>query len=105
MVSNMKYEILNDAGEVINTIVADQAFVDEHFTGMYREVQENPDVVNALLAAEIRQKRDALLSVTDWRFRSDLNPSQAWKDYCQALRDVPQQADFPTNVTWPTQPE
>jgi len=42
---------------------------------------------------------------TDWRFRSDMTPSQDWKDYCQALRDVPAQVGFPHNITWPTQPE
>lgn len=52
----------------------------------------------------VRNERDRLLAETDWRFRSDMNPSQAWIDYCQALRDVPQQAGFPWNVQWPVQP-
>jgi len=52
----------------------------------------------------IRQQRDDKLSATDWRFRSDMTPSQAWKDYCQALRDVPSQSGFPWEVIWPTQP-
>lgn len=54
---------------------------------------------------EIRNDRDRLLAETDWRFRSDMNPSQAWIDYCQALRDIPQQAGFPWNVQWPVKPE
>ena len=53
----------------------------------------------------VRQQRNALLAETDWRFRSDLTPSQEWIDYCQALRDIPQQAGFPDNVTWPKKPE
>lgn len=57
------------------------------------------------IAANIRGQRDELLSRTDWRFRSDLTPSQAWKDYCQALRNLPQQPGFPHDVTWPTKPE
>jgi len=52
----------------------------------------------------VRQTRDAELAKTDWRFRSDMTPSQAWKDYCQALRDVPSQAGFPWSVVFPTQP-
>ena len=55
-------------------------------------------------AAEVRAERSAKLSETDWRFRSDMTPSQAWKDYCQALRDVPNQAGFPWNITWPDAP-
>jgi len=59
----------------------------------------------------LRQQRNQLLSATDWRFRSDLNPSQAWIDYCQALRDLPATATPAldengnlTGVTWPTPP-
>ena len=57
------------------------------------------------VAGSVRADRNQRLSETDWRFRSDMTPSQAWKDYCQALRDVPAQAGFPHNVTWPTKPE
>jgi hypothetical protein len=56
-------------------------------------------------AESVRAERDQKLSATDWRFRSDMNPSQDWIDYCQALRDVPAQAGFPWDITWPTQPE
>lgn len=59
----------------------------------------------------LREKRNILIAQTDWRFRSDLSPSQAWIDYCQALRDLPATATPSldengnlTNVTWPTPP-
>ena len=55
-------------------------------------------------AKSVRQTRDNKLSETDWRFRSDMTPSQAWKDYCQALRDVPTQSGFPWTITWPDAP-
>jgi len=55
-------------------------------------------------AKSVRASRDAKLSETDWRFRSDMTPSQAWKDYCQALRDVPSQAGFPWTIEWPVAP-
>jgi hypothetical protein len=55
-------------------------------------------------AKAIRNSRDDKLTETDWRFRSDMTPSQAWKDYCQALRDIPAQAGFPWTVTWPDAP-
>ena len=54
----------------------------------------------------VRGERDKLLAETDWR---DL-PSypgtnqDAWRTYRQALRDLPSQAGFPTNVTWPAKP-
>jgi hypothetical protein len=53
----------------------------------------------------VRQQRDEKLKETDWRFRSDMNPSQDWVNYCQSLRDVPLQSGFPWEINWPTQPE
>jgi hypothetical protein len=66
--------------------------------------QAEVDAMTAAKAAEVRAERNAKLSVTDWRFRSDMNPSQAWKDYCQALRDITAQAGFPWDVQWPDMP-
>jgi len=59
----------------------------------------------------MRSTRNLLLQETDWRFRSDLTPSQAWIDYCQALRDLPANSTPAlgengqlTGVNWPTPP-
>ena len=55
----------------------------------------------------LREKRNQLLAATDWRFRSDLTPSQTWKDYCQALRDLTTGLDTVDKVNaviFPTQP-
>jgi len=38
---------------------------------------------------ELREERNRRIAQTDWRFRSDLSPSQEWIDYSQALRDLP----------------
>ena len=60
----------------------------------------------------LREERNKRLQETDWRFRSDLTPSQEWIDYSQALRDLPSTASPElddngqlTNVTWPTKPK
>ena len=55
-------------------------------------------------ATSVRASRASKLAETDWRFRSDLSPSQEWKTYCQALRDVSAQAGFPWSVEWPEAP-
>jgi hypothetical protein len=55
-------------------------------------------------AKSVRASRDQKLAETDWRFRSDITPSLAWKNYCQALRDVPSQEGFPWNIIWPELP-
>lgn len=39
----MIYEILNDAGEVINTIVAEEWFVEQNYPGHYRLVGPEPE--------------------------------------------------------------
>ena len=52
----------------------------------------------------VRGARDAKLTATDWRALSDVTMSDAWQTYRQALRDVPAQDGFPTNVTWPVEP-
>ena len=56
----------------------------------------------------LRSLRDAELAATDWRAVKDRTMSQAWKDYRQALRDLPQ--DFPESANdaadnWPEPPE
>ena len=57
-------------------------------------------------AEEVRTHRDALLSQSDWTQVSDAPvDSVAWAEYRQALRDLPQQAGFPTEITWPVKPE
>ena len=57
-------------------------------------------------ADEEREQRDALLAASDWAVLPDapVADAQAWKDYRQALRDVPQQNGFPQEVVWPTKP-
>ena len=58
-------------------------------------------------ADEVRTQRDALLVESDWAVLPDapVADEQAWKDYRQALRDVPQQNGFPTDIDWPVKPE
>ena len=59
---------------------------------------------NAALAAEERSKRNDLLKATDHYGLSDVTMPDAIKTYRQALRDVPQQENFPSTISWPTKP-
>jgi hypothetical protein len=52
-----------------------------------------------------RQYRNKLLAETDWAGASDVTMSDAMRTYRQALRDIPQQADFPNRFTIPNKPE
>ena len=56
-------------------------------------------------ADQVRAKRDSLLTESDWTQVMDAPVDQAaWASYRQALRDVPNQAGFPENTTWPVEP-
>ena len=60
----------------------------------------------------VRQARDNLLSAVVDPMASNIlrwnamtvETQQLWAAYRQALLDIPSQAGFPTDVTWPTKP-
>lgn len=83
-------------------------FLDQVVDGVTTTAAEQEATYKAQKDAEqarnVRATRDQKLADTDWRFRSDMTPSQEWIDYCQALRDVPSQEGFPWNITWPVEP-
>lgn len=56
--------------------------------------------------AEVRAKRDTLLSQCDWTQLPDSPKYQdeGWLIYRQALRDITEQPD-PFNIVWPVRPE
>jgi hypothetical protein len=69
-----------------------------------KPVKEEADL--AFLSSSMRNKRDRLISVTDWTQLPDVPPTTAekWLPYRQALRDIALQEGFPENITWPTPP-
>jgi len=96
-------------GKWYTKYVLGPVFTDTTVEGVTTTALQHETAYKAMKDAEqaknIRATRATKLSETDWRFRSDMTPSQAWKDYCQALRDVPTQTGFPWTIVWPTQPE
>lgn len=67
--------------------------------------------LDAAASAQVRADRDARLTEVDaiagnaLRWADLTSAKQAeWSTYRQALLDVPQQAGFPTDITWPTKP-
>ena len=78
-------------------------YIEEDETTVYhkkRVVDIPPDELGKL----VKDKRDVLLAATDIEALSDRTMSDAMTAYRQALRDVPQQAGFPTDVVWPVKP-
>ena len=56
----------------------------------------------------LRAQRNSLLVASDYTQLQDAHLSaekkSAWADYRQALRDLPENATDPTQVTWPVSP-
>lgn len=71
-----------------------------------KEQEQNREKYIARLPTIVREERNLLLSATDWTQLFDVPQTvrDKWASYRQALRDVPQQSGFPTNVQWPTKP-
>lgn len=75
-----------------------------------QEIQEhlNPQPTEEQLAAEIRRKRDRLLTESDWvvvkAYESGTPVPEPWVEYREKLRQITSQPHFPRYVEWPTSP-
>lgn len=97
-------------------VSVDGVVTEWHSPELTQPTQEQIDAELArLLAAynpeaeEARAQRDGLLAQSDWTQMPDSPLSDAkkaeWSTYRQALRDVPNQPGFPSNINWPVKPE
>jgi len=63
---------------------------------------------DAEAAKAVRADRDRRLAECDWVVIKNLELNQnipgVWEVYRQGLRDVPAQAGFPHDITWPSKP-
>ena len=68
-----------------------------------QEIDEIQSEQSGMVEIKARIERDVLLSDSDVYALAD-RITDEWRTYRQALRDVPSQAGFPDNITWPTKP-
>ncbi len=69
------------------------------------EEKEWNDAAPARAMAALREKRNKLLSETDWWAMPDSpEMTDAQKSYREALRQLPATEEDPANPTWPTKP-
>jgi len=66
-------------------------------------VEPDPEPEPLSPAQTVRAKRNQLLVESDSMALAD-RITDDWRTYRQSLRDVPAQAGFPDNITWPTEP-
>ena len=73
------------------------------------KIVEIPAPTTEEVAAQVRAQRDAMIARTDFMMMPDYPISEEDKAlveaYRQALRDIPQQESFPSNVQWPVAPQ
>ena len=73
----------------------------------YNARQPSDDKILSNKWEAIRSRRNKLLAESDWIITKSLETgvavTDAWKNYRQALRDVPSQSDV-DNISWPTEP-
>lgn len=97
----------NDRNEEINNFSDFDVIMTDRQTEIDRLVQEALDNEPSEEEKD-RTQRDDLLKETDWIVIKYLDIGdpvpQEWSDYRQALRDITEQAGFPGNVDWPTEP-
>ena len=65
--------------------------------------EPDPEPEPLSLAETARAKRNQLLVASDSMALAD-RITDEWRTYRQLLRDVPAQAGFPSNITWPNEP-
>jgi len=69
-------------------------------------IEPDPGPTKEKIAVKVRSERDRLLKDSDWTQLPDAPVNhQVWSDYRHELRDLPEQAGFPTDIDWPEKPE
>lgn len=73
------------------------------------KIVEIPAPTTEEVASQVRAQRDAMIAETDYLMMSDYPISDEDKalveTYRQALRDIPEQEGFPSEVQWPVAPQ
>ena len=74
----------------------------EAVTALYHE-----KYASKFIATGARNQRDYLLRQSDWTQLGDVPEAtrEKYREYRQALRDVPKQAGFPAKIDWPDLPD
>ena len=121
----MRYSVYNQSGDILRTGSCQECDIDlqagdGEFIYIGEADQLTQKVVDGELVSkepeqildpmrEIRLDRNTLLAKSDWTQMPDSpltqEQKQAWADYRQALRDLPQSNLDLDAVKWPQQPE
>lgn len=97
-----EWSVYNDAYEGLTWLSNTPKPTKEELENAWNEIK------NIVAWEPIKAERDQRLKDSDWviikysELRSEI--PQDWKEYRQALRDIPQTFQSPDEVIWPTKP-
>lgn len=115
----MKWAIIKN-GVVLNIVIATKEYAESqgwilcdnagpewtYLDGVFYPPEKNNEIEKNF----VRQSRNLLLKESDFIATIDIwsklsnDQQKAWEEYRQALRDIPLQTGFPSNVDWPIKP-
>ena len=103
---NIEKETINTDGFETEKVgyIADEYFMTlpHPAAGSYEEyISSAKSMEIESLSSIARERRDKLLSETDYLALSDQTMPENVKSYRQALRDMPEQSGFPYEINWP----
>ena len=111
--------IKDDLIAMLDYALVEVATVPEYDATKYQLVVQQPEIVDGQWkqfwsvvlkpieeqSYRVRAQRNEKLSACDWTQVADAPVDKTvWANYRQELRNVPAQAGFPWDITWPTQP-
>ena len=103
-----KVNLFKDHDRATQKLVPCEPYIEDGWAYTVTVADKTAEDIAADLAsrsAQVRAQRDRLLASSDWTQVLDAPVDKAaWAAYRQSLRDVPLQAGFPENVTWPKEP-
>ena len=107
--SCLKVKDTKEFNSATQNLISSLPYIEDGFVYTVRienKSQEQMETDNSIKAINIRLQRNYILKETDWTQGKDIpdEVSTVWATYRQALRDIPNQQEFPTNVTWPVPP-
>jgi hypothetical protein len=92
-------------GKWFTKYVVGPIFVDTEDKTAEEQKKEYKEKIDVDVASSVRKQRNELLSKSDWivsvSVENEVTVPKIWKEYRQALRDIPNQKGFPHNVVWP----
>lgn len=93
-------KVLQNVQDTLQSMMIDGKF--------YEVREEKPRLTEKSKWVLIREKRNQLLAESDWTQMPDVpldeKQREAWQQYRQALRDIPQRFKRADDVVWPKRP-